>query len=73
MSVATGFLGLGSTSLAVALNPYGWVFMLLAVCSLVAGFYFNVLRRSSTFSRAMYWISVVATVATLLKWGWWRL
>jgi len=71
--MATGFLGLGSTSLAVALNPYGWVFMVLAIGSLIAGFYFNVMRRSSRFAQGMYWLSVVVTVATLLKWGWWRL
>ena len=43
--------------------------MILAVCSLMAGFYFNVLRRSSRFAQGMYWLSVVATVATLLEMG----
>jgi predicted tellurium resistance membrane protein TerC len=68
-----GLLGLGSTSLAIALARYRWVFVFLAVVWLIIGFKLKVLRPASRVSRVLYWSAAVFTVITILHWGWWRL
>jgi hypothetical protein len=68
----TGLLGLGSTSAALALSRYRWVFIATSVCALAAGFYFNVLRSATRVSRAVFWLATAFTFATIFRWGWWR-
>jgi len=68
----TGLLGLGSTSLAIKLANYRWIFLLISVASLVVGFYYNVARLSSRRARVLFWLSSLFTVATVAHWGWWR-
>jgi len=67
----TGLLGLGSSSLALVLVEWRWLFIALAVASLAVGFYFNVYRMSSFWSRTLFWVSSMLTAATIVHWGWW--
>ena len=66
-----GLLGLGSTSLAVALTRYRWVLVFLAVVWLAIGFKLNVLQKASRISRVLYWSAAVFTAITIIHWGWW--
>jgi len=67
-----GLLGLGSTSAALVLSGYRWVFIAMSVGALAAGFYFNVLRRATRASRRVFWLAAAFTFLTILHWGWWR-
>jgi hypothetical protein len=52
---------------------YRWVFLALAVLSVLLGFYLNYLRtRSHWIFRALFWASSVFTILTVAHWGWWR-
>ncbi len=59
--------------MAIVLARYRWVFLAVSIASIVVGFYFNVLRRSTRLSQAIFWLSSVITLLTILDWGWWRL
>jgi hypothetical protein len=67
----TGLLGLGSTSAAYAISRYRWIFILVSICALGVGFYFNVLHRATRTSRVVFWLATAFTLATILHWGWW--
>jgi hypothetical protein len=68
-----GLLGLGSTSLAIALARYRWFFLALSVVSLIERFYLNVLRSSTLPARVVFWAASALTVTTIVRWGWWQL
>jgi len=54
LPLIAGLLGLGSTSMAILLARYRWLFLVMTIASLVEGFYLNVLRRSTRHSRTTF-------------------
>jgi hypothetical protein len=44
----------------------------VSVCFLGIGFYFNVVRKPSRMSQAIFWIATAFTLATIVHWGWWK-
>jgi hypothetical protein len=74
MPLAAGLFGLGGASAVLMVTRYRWVFLALAVLSVVLGFYLNYVRgRSPWIFRALFWASSAFTLLTVAHWGWWRL
>ena len=72
--ILAAVLGLGSASLAVTLENYRWLFLILVFASIALGFWLNYIRTRAHWAlKLLFWTSSLVSVLTVAHWGWWRI